>query len=226
VAGTLLVALVAANLRVVWHTHAEIERSGGRGYWSDAVVGFAEEVAGSPGTRVVCLDWGLHNQVAFLGEGVRSLDAIWQVRRELARGEAWSFAGDAGTVYLIHPEPFDLFGLGVRFQSALEGVPEDRVDLRPHFDREGGVAFLAVRLKAPTDPLRRKAIRDRPRASQYPWPAGRRVIGRLRAERALGTAILAVCSVRRAPAEATAHHAQVPDLLERDGPPKIGSSPP
>jgi hypothetical protein len=149
VAGALLVALVAANLRVVWQTHQEIERSGGRGYWSDAVVGFAEEVAGSPGTRVVCLDWGLHNQVAFLGEGVRSLDAIWQVRRELARGEAWSFAGDAGTVYLIHPEPFDLFGLGVRFQSALEGVPEDRVDLRPHLDREGGVAFLAVRLKGP-----------------------------------------------------------------------------
>ena len=147
VAGTLLVALVAANLRVVWHTHAEIERSGGRGYWSDAVVGFVEEVAGSPGARVVCLDWGLHNQVSFLGEGVRSLDAIWQVRRDLARGEPWSFAGDPGTVYLLHPEPFDLFGLGVRFQTALEGVPEDRVDLRPHFDREGGVAFLAVSLK-------------------------------------------------------------------------------
>ena len=146
-AGTLLVALLAANLRVVWHTHAEIERSGGRGYWSDAVVGFVEEVAGSPGARVVCLDWGLHNQVSFLGEGVRSLDAIWQVRRDLARGEPWSFAGDPGTVYLLHPEPFDLFGLGVRFQSALEGVPEGRVDLRPHFDREGGVAFLAVSLK-------------------------------------------------------------------------------
>ena len=145
----LLLSVVAANLRVVGDTHAELERSGGRGYWSDAVVGFVEEVAVSPGTRVVCLDWGLHNQVAFLGGTVRSLDAIWVIRRALARGKAWSFAGDAGTVYLIHPEPFDLFGLGVLFQRALAALPEDRVAVRPHVDREGGVAFLAVRLKGP-----------------------------------------------------------------------------
>jgi hypothetical protein len=148
-AGALLVALLAANLHVVWRTHAEIERSGGRGYWSDAVVGFAEEVSAAPGARVVCLDWGLHNQVAFLAAGVRSLDAIWQVRRDLARGDPWRFAGDAGTLYLLHPEPFDLFGLGGRFQSALEGVAEDRVEVRSHLDREGGVAFLAVRLRDP-----------------------------------------------------------------------------
>jgi len=148
-AAALLLALVAANLRVVWNTHTDIERSGGRGYWSDAIVGFVEELAVSPGTRVVCLDWGLHNQVAFLGEELRSLDAIWQVRRTLARGEAWSFVGDAGTVYLFHPEPFDLFGLGVRFQSALRELPKHRVDVRPYMDREGGVAFLAARLKGP-----------------------------------------------------------------------------
>ena len=149
VTGALLLALVAANLRVGWHTHADLERSGGRGYWSGAVVEFVEEVAVSPGKRVVCLDWGLHNQVAFLGEELHSLDAIWQVRNALARGEVWSSVGDAGTVYLIHPEPFDLFGLGVRFQSALEALPEDRVDVRPYLDREGGVAFLAVRLNGP-----------------------------------------------------------------------------
>jgi hypothetical protein len=148
VTGLLLLAVVATNLRVVGETHAEIQQSGGRGYWSDAVVGFVKDLAVSPGTRVVCLDWGLHNQVAFLGDGLRSLDAIWQVRGALARGQIWSFVGDAGTLYLIHPEPFDLFGLGGRFQSALGVLPEDRVDVRPHVDREGGVAFLAVRLKA------------------------------------------------------------------------------
>jgi len=148
-AGLLLLAVVASNLRVVSHTHADLERSGGRGYWTDAVFGFAQEVEGSPGTRVVCLDWGLHNQVAFLGESLRSLDAIWVVRRALLGGEAWSFAGDAGTVYLIHPDPFDLFGLGAPFQRALATLPEDRLEVRPHLDREGGVAFLAARLKDP-----------------------------------------------------------------------------
>ena len=120
----LLLTVAAANLRVVGHTHAELQQSGGRGYWSDALVGFVEEVAASPGTRVVCLDWGLHNQVAFLGGAVRSLDAIWPVRRALVRDKAWSFAGDAGTVYLIHPEPFDLFGLGALFQRALAALPK------------------------------------------------------------------------------------------------------
>jgi len=148
-AGILLLAMVVANLRVVGQTHAEIERSGGRGYWSDAVVGFVEDVTVSPGTRVVCLDWGLHNQVAFLSDELRSIDAIWQVHGALARGQIWSFLGDAGTVYLIHPEPYDLFGLGALFQRALGALPADRVDVRPHVDREGGVAFLAVRLKAP-----------------------------------------------------------------------------
>jgi hypothetical protein len=147
VAGVLVFAVVASNLRVAWFTHAEIQQSGGRGYWSDAVVEFVEEETVTPGARVVCLDWGLHNQVAFLGGELRSLDAIWMVRRTLARGEAWSFVGDAGTVYLFHPEPFDLFGLGVRFQRALETLPPDRVAVHPYVDRAGGVAFLAVRLE-------------------------------------------------------------------------------
>jgi hypothetical protein len=148
-AGVLLLAVVASNLRVVSHTHADLERSGGRGYWTSAVFGLVEELEGSPGARVVCLDWGLHNQVAFLGESLRSLDAIWAVRRALLGGEVWSFAGDAGTVYLIHPDPYDLFGLGALFQRDLATLPEDRVETHPHLDREGGVAFLAVRLKDP-----------------------------------------------------------------------------
>ncbi len=147
VAGALLLVVVVSNLCVVWFTHAEIQRSGGRGYWSNAVVEFVEEAAVSPGARVVCLDWGLHNQVAFLGGELRSLDAIWMVRRTLARGEAWSVVGDARTVYLFHPDPYDLFGLGDRFQQALERLPADRVAVHPHRDREGGVAFLAVRVE-------------------------------------------------------------------------------
>jgi len=164
VAGLLLLAVVATNLHVVWRTHAEIQRSGGRGYWSDAVVGFAADPTFSSGTRVICLDWGLHNQVAFLGEQLRSVDAIWQVRGALAQGQIWSFVGDAGTIYLIHPEPFDLFGLGGPFQNALGTLPEDRIEVRPHVDREGEVAFLAVRFKAPHRILydgRRFAIRFR-----------------------------------------------------------------
>ncbi len=169
VTAALLLVLLTANLRVVWRTHAEVQRSGGRGYWSDAIVEFVEEASSRPGTRVVALDWGLHNQVAFLGEELRSLDAIWHVRDALARGETWSFLGDAGTVYLIHPGPLDLVGLGVHFQSALEALPEDQVDVRPHLDREGGVAFLAVRLGGPHQVLwngRRFSIRVKRAASR------------------------------------------------------------
>jgi hypothetical protein len=71
------------------------------------------------------------------------------VRGALAQRQAWRFAGDAETVYLIHPKPYDLFGLGGLFQRALATLPEDRVSVRPHVDREGGVAFLAVRLNGP-----------------------------------------------------------------------------
>jgi hypothetical protein len=138
--------LMIANVLVVRATHGDLARSGGRGNWSDAIVAFAKDVAATPEARVVCLDWGLHNPVVFLTEGVPSLDGVWSVRRALARGEVWSVAGDAGSVYLVHPEAFDLFGLSGRFRAAVDRLPAERVEVRAYRDRESEEAFLALRL--------------------------------------------------------------------------------
>jgi hypothetical protein len=137
--------VILAGARVVEVTRADLVRSGGRGYWSDAIVGFAEETARSPDARVVCLDWGLHNALAFLGDGVRSIDAVWPLQRALARGGTWGVQGNADTRYLIHPAPLDLFGLGPRLEDALAGLPEDSYQVTPHLDREAVPAFLEVR---------------------------------------------------------------------------------
>lgn len=148
-AVAVLAGVVGANLRVVERTHAEIRASGGRGFWSDAISTFAAQARERPGLRVVCLDWGFHTQIALLAPGVRSLDAIWAARRELARGRAWVLEGDARTIYLVHAPPYDLFPLGSAFRDALDERPAADVTVRRYRDRLGHEAFRAVRLAAP-----------------------------------------------------------------------------
>ena len=62
-----LALLVVSNLVVVARTDALVNRSGGRGRWSDALSRFALEMDSRPaaaGTTLVSLDWGLPRAAA------------------------------------------------------------------------------------------------------------------------------------------------------------------
>ncbi|MBW2419506.1 MAG: hypothetical protein JRH19_13225, partial [Deltaproteobacteria bacterium] len=147
-----LALLVLSNVSVVARTEALVNQSGGRGRWSDALSRFAAEIdqrpADAPGT-VVSLDWGFHEPLLFLTDRIQLVEPIWSIPHALRRGHPWAHEGDALTVYLVHDEPYDLFGLGPDFLSAVRTLPSDRVEIREHLDREGAVSFLSVRFLGP-----------------------------------------------------------------------------
>jgi hypothetical protein len=147
-----LALLVVCNLVVVARTDSLVNRSGGRGRWSDALPRFALELEGhadaNPST-VVSLDWGFHEPLLFLTDRTLLLEPIWALPRALQRGRPWAHQGDAQTVYLVHDTPYDLFGLGPSLLTTARALPPEQVEIRPHRDREGEISFLSVRFLGP-----------------------------------------------------------------------------
>ncbi len=147
--GTLAIALalvLASQAHGLWVTHQVIERTGGKGWWSDALVPVVAESA-ARGDLLVSLDWGFHEQVLFLGGGTpRALEPFWEASRRRAGGEIWHFDGGPNHVYLLHERDFDQFRIGPRLLTALRLLPDDAVRIDRHRDRDGDVAFVTVRI--------------------------------------------------------------------------------
>jgi len=141
-------ALLASGARVVDRTADLIERTGGRGLWSDASGDLAREWD-RPGVSFVCLDWGFHQTLAFQTEHARLLDPVWRLRFVRQAGRSWSRRGDADSVYLVHEDPIDVARFGEPFLAHVATLPPDVVEVRRWRDREGTPAFTAVRVLAP-----------------------------------------------------------------------------
>jgi hypothetical protein len=148
-AGTALVALLAADARVVARTFDLLEASGGRGYWSDALERFAEDVEVEPAATVVSLDWGFHPPLLLLTRTPRLLEPIWHIRRGAGPDRGWRHEGDADHLYLVHDSAYDRFGYGPDFLAQVAELPPGFAETRVYRDREGAVAFLAIRLTRP-----------------------------------------------------------------------------
>jgi hypothetical protein len=146
--GVLLAVLLAGQLRVAEATRALIERTGGRGRWSDAVREPARLLEEHPELRGVSLDWGLHEPLLFLTERARLVEPIWQLQQAARTGRRLRLSGSAGDLYLLHEPDYDLFGFGPRFLAAVRALGPGAAETRVYRDREGGVAFLGVRLTA------------------------------------------------------------------------------
>jgi len=148
-----LALLVVSNIVVVARTDALINRSGGRGRWSDALSRLALELDERPeaaSSSVVSLDWGFHEPLLFLTDRAQLLEPIWVLPHALRRhGHPWGHQGDAQTVYLVHDAPYDLFGLSPSLLSTARALPPERVEIRAHRDREGEISFLSVRFLGP-----------------------------------------------------------------------------
>jgi hypothetical protein len=68
----------------------------------------------------------------------------------MARGR-FALEGQAGDVYLVHPPPYDLFGLGPPFLAAARRLAlraPEAVRLDEHRDGRGELAYVAVTLRA------------------------------------------------------------------------------
>ncbi len=150
----LVVAIVAVWLVSSFQTSVAtwrlVERSGGHGWWSAALDRFAQEPSLGAAPKVVSLDWGFHENLRFLRPELTLREPAWGLvlLRERRQG-AWNLTGPTGTVYLLHPPAFDLFGLGSEFLDALRALDPEAYRVRRHDDRLGETAFLSVRLERP-----------------------------------------------------------------------------
>jgi len=148
--SVLLVAVtLTGGLVVTASTFSLIDRTGGRGRWSDALTSFAREIDTGPQNVIVSFDWGFHEPLLFLTANARLLEPIWSVPAPLARGRPFVHAGDERHVYLVHDRDYDLFHFGPSLLRAARGAGGDRAEIRPHRDREGNPAFYSIRFSGP-----------------------------------------------------------------------------
>jgi hypothetical protein len=142
--------VLVGDARAIGSTYDLIEKTGGRGRWTQAIGVPAHDLDSDPARRRgVSLDWGFHEPLLFLTERARLLEPIWGIREAVREQGEWRFAGEAGDLYLVHDGEYDLFGFGPAFLAAARRLAEREpgtAEVRAHSDRDGRVAFWTVRV--------------------------------------------------------------------------------
>lgn len=149
--GVVAVAVAVAVLASAQTSAATwrlLAATGGHGWWSDALARFATEIDADTTPFVVSLDWGFHENLAFLRPDLVLREPTWKLMAlaQQKRG-SWSFYGGPGTLYLFHPKRFDLLGFGPAFRDALRELDPSAYRVRRHEDRTGALVFLSIELR-------------------------------------------------------------------------------
>ena len=134
-AAGMAVLVLAGHLLAISKTEDLMEATGGRGTWSDAVATFCSDMRGQTGLAVVSLDWGFNEQLNFLGCGAPLSEPFWSDR---------PIEPLPNSVYLVHPPEYSLFPQGEDFFAMARRDPRG-VTIQPYTDRQGSVAFYAIR---------------------------------------------------------------------------------
>ncbi|HHT9125902.1 MAG TPA: ArnT family glycosyltransferase [Candidatus Brocadiia bacterium] len=75
----LIIFTVASNLATLKSYYKELEKSGGRGNWSDAIYDLAEYIKKQGDVPVLAMDWGFTHNLLFLSEGrINIRDSFWR----------------------------------------------------------------------------------------------------------------------------------------------------
>lgn len=144
-----VIGVVASDARVIAATYELIERTGGRGRWTHAMVEPARWLESEPRSRGISLDWGFHEPLLFLTRRAQLVEPIWDIRPIAAESGRWRFSGRRGDLYLVHDRDYDHFGFGPPLLVAARQLAKgtsDAVSIRSYTDREGQVAFWGVRV--------------------------------------------------------------------------------
>ena len=134
-----LCAVLAGHLSALWQTQQLIAETGGRGWWSNAIERFCEDVRDQPGLTIVSLDWGFNEQLCFLTENKKLSEPFWNEQPSLI----------PGAVYLVHPREYALFPQGQELLDFATRNPARGFSIRPYKDREGKTAFFAIGYQPP-----------------------------------------------------------------------------
>jgi len=142
-----IAAVLVGHLWVDQRTLEEIRASGGRGRWSDALVGWAPELAADPATAVVSLDWGFDAPLRFVSPRLDLREPFWSLLGPARTG--MRLEGTPRTIYLVAPPRFRVFDFGQELLAAVARLPEGAAVVRTHRDRSGEAAFLSIHVARP-----------------------------------------------------------------------------
>ena len=133
--------VVTSDLVAVTSTQKIIRATGGSGLWSESINAFCRENKDRADLRIVSLDWGFNEQLAFLTEQPTLAEPFWTFRRNLP-----PLPADPSCIYLVHPPEYSVFPFGPTYWRAARKAG-DQVEIRPYFDRQNHVSFYAIRFK-------------------------------------------------------------------------------
>ncbi len=139
-----LAFLALGELHVIVRTENLIRETGGRGWWSNALVKFATETNGKPNLVVSSLDWGFNEQLEFLADGPELEEPFWQ----FAFGQQPELPRDANHIYLAHPPEFALSPLGAQFMESVARENKNAI-IQPWRDGQGAIVFYSISFPAP-----------------------------------------------------------------------------
>jgi 4-amino-4-deoxy-L-arabinose transferase-like glycosyltransferase len=139
-----IVLLVICQFSAIRRTQQLIRETGGRGWWSNALVKFAGETKNRPGLVVSSLDWGFNEQLEFLTHGTRLEEPFWQA----AFGGQPELPRDPNHIYLAHPPEFALSPLGAQFMASVARENTNAV-VQPWRDGQGQIVFYSISFPAP-----------------------------------------------------------------------------
>jgi Dolichyl-phosphate-mannose-protein mannosyltransferase len=139
-----LVFLAATQIYAITKTEKLIADTGGRGRWSNAFDAFCHENKDRSDLIIDSLDWGFNEQVAFLTDRPQLAEPFWAF--PLYHGQLPALPQRSDYIYLAHSPEYSLFGYDVTYLNGLQTISEF-VDIQPHSDREGRVAFYTIQFR-------------------------------------------------------------------------------
>ena len=111
--------------------------TGGRGLWTNAIQAFCNDIKAEPDLGISSLDWGFNEQIGFLSDHRQLSEPIWR-GQQLVR--------TSRCCYLTHPFDYTTARAGWEFYLAVRDAFRLTMSLHTYRDREGKVAFYALRV--------------------------------------------------------------------------------
>lgn len=136
-------ALLAMQVVAIAKTEQLIQRTHGRGWWSDALDKFAATVKNQPDLTLVSLDWGFHESLMFLTDQPTLVEPFWH----LTGTDPARLPQGTNYIYLVHPPEYSLSPFGAVFLNYIRQKPGHKIEVWR--DAEGKIVFYSVSLPAP-----------------------------------------------------------------------------
>ncbi len=136
-----IAGVLVGHLLAIQKTQRLIQETGGRGWWSSALDAFAAEVRTRTDLTLVSYDWGFHESLAFLTDGPRLEEPIW----DLLEGKRHPISTRTNIIYLVHPPEYRFCPLSTEVFKLAYRRNLQEVLIREYKDRQGETVFYTIR---------------------------------------------------------------------------------